>query len=869
MSPEKPPVLSWSIFKGGAQDNSPARQSGTWEDLKKILKKVNPPAKLQDLSSAKKLVPAFSGATFKAGTVRGCENAEAINLLVFDFDNCIEEPIPGEFHLNKKTGLPTTRPKLRKIPIENPAPPEEVVEKLKAHGLDAVVWTTWSSSPALVKFRVVIPLLVPIDPNLWTAASEWAMDTLGLGTYRDRRAIDLPVLRDTARLNFLPAAPDPKTVRVWELTGKHLLIPEDALPTFEVRELVKQEWQKPRPKNDTPSGRDWWREYDIDFSTLDIEGLMGALGVHLGRPQAFKGGTKWRSHCLWPEEHSRQIDQDDAAVSKIPGEWPVFWCEHSCHRGVIGLREICETAGKDLVERFGSKYTRPAASSQSGPQDRREEWPDHEEVPPMPQPPAPLVNGPEDLTKKAQEIIKTHRGEGWPPAGRLAAIKEAVEFASSVPVSFHPFITPLFWEELLRGGLPLDPEVMQEHSLALHEKREAEKHEKETTRHLQEIAREVRALMEEGKVFEARTLLLEEAKVLHAKSLKSSRKPPRVALDELEALEVYLNKRRGRDRLGLTQDSMPLLDEALMGLRGLMLVAGPPGTGKTSLAFQLGLSAMETDPEAAVVLLSLEQSQMEHLTRSLAYFSGLPYKTVAMGSRPKPMAGHFTAFDGGALKKGEERLKGVGSRLLILDDLNFPDPTADSLFLEVEKLKEKTGATKVLVIVDYLQLWPLNPEAMKLIKTDLDRDKWQISELKRLKSLLGSGDAILVISEATKADWKTGLGMSSVMGSARGSYTPDVVMVLQPFMPEELAGGVEEDDEGNPKAKAKAEKKAKEEGQKLLEALSVLGRSLIHLQIVKGRDGVQRKAFDVVFHFDQLRFEESSLDEALRKANLK
>lgn len=340
-------VISWSLFDH-ARDNAPDRHNGTWDDLVQLLTKVNKPPRRKDPGEAKKACPAFSGSTFFEGTTRARENAEMVHLLVFDFDNCIEVPIPGEFHASG-------RPKTHKIPIENPADPEAVVDLLQVQGYAAVVYTTWSSSPALVKFRVVLPLASPIAPGFWTEATEWAMDTLSFGTYRDSKAIDIPVLRDTARLNFLPCALDPSTVRVWELKGKTLAIPQAALPTYQMREERPPEWQRPRPAKDNRTGRDWWRDYRIDFKTLNLGDLLNSMGVKVGKAQPWHGGWKWRCHCPWASEHTHQIDDDCAVVIQTPGDWPAFKCAHSSH-GLIGIREICEAAGKPLVESKGNPY---------------------------------------------------------------------------------------------------------------------------------------------------------------------------------------------------------------------------------------------------------------------------------------------------------------------------------------------------------------------------------------------------------------------------------------------------------------------------------------------------------------------------------
>ncbi len=340
-------VLSWSQFTG-AKDNQPDRHNGTWLELAEILTTVRKAPKRKDPADAKKAVPAFSGTAFFEGSARGCDNAESIHLLVFDFDNCIEEPIPGEFH---KSG----RPKTRKVPIQDPAQPEPVIERLKSLGLAAVVYTTWSHSPQLAKFRVVVPLQAPISPAYWTEATEWAMDHLGFLPWKESRAIDIPVLRDVARLNFLPCAPDPSTVHVWELKGKHLAIPEAALPNVEVKDPAPPAWLQPRPRVNARTGKDWWASYPVQFKTLDLAGTLAAMGVKVGKAQPFRGGYKFRCHCPWATEHSHGIDDDSAVIIQTPGDWPSFKCAHSGHVA-LGLQDICEAAGRPMIISHAQPY---------------------------------------------------------------------------------------------------------------------------------------------------------------------------------------------------------------------------------------------------------------------------------------------------------------------------------------------------------------------------------------------------------------------------------------------------------------------------------------------------------------------------------
>ena len=471
-----------------------------------------------------------------------------------------------------------------------------------------------------------------------------------------------------------------------------------------------------------------------------------------------------------------------------------------------------------------------------------------------------VEEAPHAIRWQTMEIMDTHRGEGWTDRGTSAAIHEAVAFAGKLPAVLRPLIAPHLQTELEKE-LKVSRDEVFKASLALSDQAAQEKFERETKLQIAETTRTVTALLEAGKIAEARATFLEDSTLIRSLEAKASRPAPKVVLDELEGLEDYFKTIRGRKRIGITQNVLRDIDEALMGIRGLNLLAGPPGCGKTSLAVQFGLSAMESDPTAAVLLVSLEQSRHEHLTRNLAYFSGLPWKTVAMGStinpaQPRPEGIHFDAFDLQKLKKGEEKLKAVASRFLILDEGNCPEPTLESVFHEVQILKAKTGASKVLVIVDYLQLWPI-PD-LKNLRTDLDRDKWQIGQLKSLKNLLGPEDAVIGISEAAKVKWDEEMTMGAVMGSARGVYSPDVVMILQPYTSADLMGPEVPGDKTTGK-KGDKDGERKEEAEAKLRALAIKGRSPLHLRIVKGRDGVTRGTHDLCFLHRTLTFKETTV----------
>ena len=339
------PILQCSFFNG-ARDNEPHPFIGTWPQLRERLEVTNAPRRGTDGDEAKKSLPAISGTRFKPGTKRGRENALDLGLLLFDFDNSEEEPT-GEFWPDPRTGEPSNRPKLRKVMIPEPVTFEEVQEALWDAKVDSYTWSTWSNRPAWPKFRVLVPLAVPVPADLWEAASEWAIDRLGFASIR--RGVDMPVLRDTARLNFLPGAPDPDMIRRGETQGEHLALPLGRITPAAVPPLPVAPWQadiQAERKARKEAGEGWWKPYrvggrPVDFGALDLPSLLAGRGLEVGSPKAFRSGTRWRCTCPLAQEHSGGMDDDSAVVIQTPGQWPSFHCSHS-HHAHLSLADVIE-----------------------------------------------------------------------------------------------------------------------------------------------------------------------------------------------------------------------------------------------------------------------------------------------------------------------------------------------------------------------------------------------------------------------------------------------------------------------------------------------------------------------------------------------
>jgi hypothetical protein len=339
-------------FFHGARDNRGRAWSGTWPELRDRLERTYRPAPDTTGDEAKKSLWAISGTRFKGP--RCCMNAVDVHLLILDFDNSMEIET-GEFWPDKKTGEPTRRPRMQKVMIPNPVTMAEIQEALRDAGVNAYLWSTWShragteDEAGWPKFRVVIPLAHPIPAPLWPAAAERAIKRLGLESFR--RGLDVPVMRDVARLNFLPAAPDPSTIKRAETAGNHLAIPLDELKPAEVEPLPLHAWQKAthaERKAAREAGEHWFQAYrvggrPVDFKALDLAALLASHGVKVGNPKPHGGGVKFRCHCPWSHEHSGGMDDDCCVVIQTPGQWPSFACAHS-HHAHLGLQDVIEWA---------------------------------------------------------------------------------------------------------------------------------------------------------------------------------------------------------------------------------------------------------------------------------------------------------------------------------------------------------------------------------------------------------------------------------------------------------------------------------------------------------------------------------------------
>ncbi|OJU79662.1 MAG: hypothetical protein BGO10_02210 [Chlamydia sp. 32-24] len=358
--------------------------------------------------------------------------------------------------------------------------------------------------------------------------------------------------------------------------------------------------------------------------------------------------------------------------------------------------------------------------------------------------------------------------------------------------------------------------------------------------------------------------------------------PPIISIqDRITSHNEMLKLYRGKKYLGLCVETIEEFNEKLKGLRKLILLAAAPNVGKTALTIQLALEVLFKEKDACLIYISLEMTAEEIFTRMNLCLSGLNFDTFVLGKEQlENEDGIQPLFSMEELRKIEatsQKLIEIGDRLQIIDSSTCSVITADVINSYIERLKNKTGCNRCIVIIDYLQVWPI-PPGMRF-SSDIEADKWRIGEVKKIRDFVNktNQDPVIVISEARKpssGDEAWGGDLCDVMGSARGTYTPDVVLLLSPLQPAQLSKLW--DDMNMPKITYKEVGKDiedKKDPSNIKGFLAHHGIAICNLKMPKGRDGMKKFNIQLAFHFHKNKFEKIKwldirmLAEEWKKAN--
>jgi replicative DNA helicase len=288
---------------------------------------------------------------------------------------------------------------------------------------------------------------------------------------------------------------------------------------------------------------------------------------------------------------------------------------------------------------------------------------------------------------------------------------------------------------------------------------------------------------------------------------------PRPTLaDDLEAEKKRLTEPKSTEAVGLVQKTIPSLDQATLGLRGLVLLAAPPGLGKSALALQLGVDAVRADTNVALVYVSVDQSRWEAYDRMLSRLARLEYRKLRLGRSS------LSEEESKRLADAEQELTGIGPRIRVIDG----SPQFIDLALLDANLREiKEGRT--IVVIDSLDAWAPAGHA----------EETRLEALGSLRARVGEKGAVIAVVETRRALSQARKGeddpLVTFLGSARRAAMADLILSLEV---EGSAPGV------GPQASSVGE-----------------SARAVYVGVAKGRDGVVTDTIPLTHHHRESRFE--------------
>ena len=200
---------------------------------------------------------------------------------------------------------------------------------------------------------------------------------------------------------------------------------------------------------------------------------------------------------------------------------------------------------------------------------------------------------------------------------------------------------------------------------------------------------------------------------------------------------------------------------------GLFVLAAPPGEGQTTLAWQIAcqVAAIESVP---VIFISLEQSKGELRDKALARLSGVSNRHIRRGR----LEIDEPAWERVLAAATEYAM--LGQCIKIIEGNH--ETNISQIHRDASDFMRSCNATRCLIVIDYLQIIPLEKDEVTRSGSTKDKVDRHVSDLRRLARDLNA--CVMAISSENRAGYKTKVGMSVFKESGGIEYSADIAAIL-------------------------------------------------------------------------------------------
>lgn len=279
---------------------------------------------------------------------------------------------------------------------------------------------------------------------------------------------------------------------------------------------------------------------------------------------------------------------------------------------------------------------------------------------------------------------------------------------------------------------------------------------------------------------------------------------PSVLIPKTSSLDIAKNWYiRSKNILTCVPTGFPALDAALGGgIRGLCLLGGMTGVGKTAFAMQIASQIRGVDVYDYSIEMSSEQLTARIMSR-IAFQNGRPELTeqaiMSMSELPTWL-----------IELAEDEARESDKELLI-SEIGETPLSIDAILQDLRTLIAKSQKKPIFVIIDYLQILKSeNPTDTKRLEID--------AGLMRLAAFCHTCNvSVLVLSSLNRASYDQPISLGSFKESGGIEYSADSVIGLQ-------FESVGEDNQKRSYAKKNNIKNEKREYPRKLEAVVLKSR---------------------------------------------